>query len=423
MNKVEKLKLSNGLRVILVNKPGTKSLSLGLYVKAGSRYEGSYPKGISHFLEHMVFEGSKNYPEAVELTRLIQGHGGSYNARTDIDSTYYYCQMPKKSFRPGLIFLNELIFNPLLKEESINREKSVITEEIKYKNDQPEIRATLNLFQLIGEGTPLARSVSGTVKSVKKTTREDIVNYHQDFYQANNLVFVAVGSFNRQEILKEVKKLFQSKPSQPIEFKEEFKVGQQEPKIKLDNRKIDQTQIFIGGRGFGYNDQKKYPWTILTNILGRGFDSRLYKVLRQEKGYSYAPEAGCYSMKKAGFQIMGGGFKQDKAEESVKIILTELNKLREKGITKPELDRAKKYLIGSLDLDQDDINAINEHYGNQALFYEPELDFIELRAKIESVSLEEVNRVAKEIYRNDNLNLSIVGPYNQEKKFKKIFKL
>jgi predicted Zn-dependent peptidase len=423
MGKIKKTKLANGLRVILINQPGAKSVSLGLYIKAGSRYEGSYPKGISHFLEHIVFEGTENYPEGVELTRLVQGHGGSYNARTDVDNTYYYCQLPKRNYNKGLTFLNELIFKPLLREKDVEDEKSVIIEEIKYKNDQPEIRSARNLFRMMGEGTSLSRSVAGTKESVESTGQADIKSYHQDFYTPSNMVFVAVGDFDQTKMLSEISNLFKAKGGQQPEFVEEFESGQKTPGVKLDSREIDQAQIFVGARGFGYDDPKRYPWIILTNILGRGFDSRLYQILRKEKGYSYAPEAACYSMKNIGFQIMGGGFKKDKAEESVKIILEELNKLKDKGITKEELSQAKKYLVGSIDLDQDDINDINEHFGSQALLYEKKLDFNQLKDKIRRVELEDVNEVIGEVYRNDNLNLSIVGPYEEEDKFKKIFRL
>jgi len=421
--KITEKKLDNGLRLILINKPQAKSVTMGIYVKAGSLYERDYPKGISHFLEHMVFEGTENYSEPAELTRLIEGHGGSYNARTDVDRTSYYCQLPKRNLEKGLIFINQLVFKPLLKEEKMAKEKSVIIEEIKYKNDQPEVRAVYNLFKMMGEDSPIARGVPGTKESVSSITREDLVNYQNELYQPNNMVLVLVGDYDRDKVIAKAYKLFKDKAKKLPDFWDKFKPTQNKSRIKIDNRKIDQAQLFVGVYGYSYGEPLKFAWIVLTHILGGSYDSRLYEILRDKKGYSYAPEAVCYSMSMSGIQFMGGGFKQDKAIESVGLIVDVLRDLQKKGVSKRELNQAKKYLIGSIDLDQDSLMTINEHYGEVKLLEKEELDFNQLKDKIESVTKEQVDRVAKEIYRNDRLNLSVVGPFNDENVFKVKLKL
>ncbi len=423
MEKVTK-RLDNGLRIVFVNKPQSKSVTCGIYIKAGSLYERSQPKGISHFLEHMVMEGTEDYPEPVEITRLIEGHGGSYNARTDVDQTSYYCQLPKKHFQKGLIFLNQLAFKSLLREDKLAKEKSVIIEEIKYKNDQPELRAAYNLFRLMGDDSPIARGVAGTQESVSSTSREDLISYYQELYQPNNMVLVVVGDLNKDELINSVEELFNGREAGTLpEFWNQFKSNQKDPRINIDQRQIDQAQLLVGVYGYGYDHKSRFPWIVLGHILGGSFDSRLYDILRDKKGYSYAPEAASYSMKMTGIQLIGGGFRQDKAVESVKLIVDVLRDLRDNGVTREELEGAKKYLIGSVDLDQDSLMTINNHYGEVTLLKEEDLDFSQLIDKIESVTREQVNQVAQEIYRNDRVNLSVVGPFKNKAKFEEVFKL
>jgi predicted Zn-dependent peptidase len=237
------------------------------------------------------------------------------------------------------------------------------------------------------------------------------------------MVLVAVGDIDIKEVFKDVANMFDRPAKRGPKFREEFKPSQVDPRIKLDIRDIDQAHLFVGVYGYGYNDSRRFGLAALTNILGQGMSSRLYKALRVKKGYSYAPEALYYPMIGIGELMMGGGFKQDKAVESVKIILEELSKLKKSGVSGAELEQTKKYLIGSIDLDQDDLSDINEYYGSQELLYKNQLDFKDLKAKIESVSKEQLKQIANEIFLNSRINLSVVGPYQgKRKEFERVFK-
>ena len=414
-----KTKLANGLRVLIVEMPDLHSVCSGIYLKVGSRFEKKSQAGASHFLEHLVFKGTEKYEDTQSISKAIEGIGGQLNAYTDQDTTFFFNQVPAKHYRKGLEILKELVFKPRLRENDIEAEKPVIEEEIKMYQDIPQHLVSMLLFKLMGEESSLAQLVAGTKKTVRALGRSDLQKHLKKYYQPANMVLTVAGAVEKEQVLKEVKRQFDHDPNlsgRSLKFREDFIPSQTKPRANIRYRKTNQAHLNLGFYGYGYDDSRGFAWTLLNIILGEGMSSRLFDQIREKKGLCYAISSDTDKLTEIGTQDIYAGLNRDKIEPALKAILAELVKLREEGVSKGELERAKEQVRGRLDLDLDDGGEVNRFFGEQELLFKEQLTPEELRDKIERVKREEITAIAKEIYRNDRLNLAIVGPYKKKER-------
>ncbi|HSX48870.1 MAG TPA: pitrilysin family protein [Candidatus Saccharimonadales bacterium] len=416
--------LSNGLRVITIPMPQAESVTLTVWVNVGSRYEPDKIGGLSHFLEHIVFKGSKKRPTAKEISTAVDAIGGEFNAGTSKEWTNFYIKASKKHIETAFDVLSDMVFNPLIREDEIEREKGVILEEMAMYEDTPMMNIGDVFESKMFEGNFLGRDTIGTEKSVKSLTKDDFLRYRSAHYFPKNLLITVAGGVKESEVIKLTEKYFKELPKQEgtPSGKTKFSHTQSSPDMKLKSKKIEQAHLILGFRGNPLGHPDRYTEAILSTILGKGMSSRLFIEVRERRGLAYSVRTDADHYTDAGYIGTYAGVDPSKAEEAIKVTLDEHYKLAsgESPISASELTKAKEYLKGHIALSLENTSAVNQFFGEQELLQKKIETPDEIFKEIDKVTIEDVIRVAKKLFKKENLNLGIIGPYNNEDKFKKL---
>ncbi len=415
--------LSNGVRVITSEMPQMKSVATTVYVKAGSRYETVEQGGISHFLEHMLFKGTKKYPNQAEIAKAIEGVGGQINAWTDQDHTAYYSVLPSEFSDRSFDVLSEMIFNSLLGADAIEREKGVILEEINRRNDDPATYVFEHLIGLMWPGHPLGRPILGTRENVSSFQVEDFRNYMSNLYNSKSLVVSVAGNIRHEEVVSRVRKLFSEAKIGEQNKPELTDYEQSGAQVTLFEKKTDQAHLALGVRALSYSDPDRYVWNLINTILGQGMSSRLFLTIREEKGLAYNIYSFNESLQETGATIVHAGLNLGKLEEAVKAICEEFSKFKNIDVPEDELRKAKDFTKGMINLSMDDTDNVSNWYGRQELLMTEVLSPDQVIDKIERVTVEDIKRVAGKIFREDNLNLAVIAPNGDEGQLKGLLKV
>ena len=431
--KIEERTLANGLRVILIDTQTFPTLTTLLLVGAGSRYENKKNNGVAHFFEHMAFKGSKKYPNSYIISSTIEGIGGVFNAFTSKDHTGYWIKSTTEHFETIIDVLADMIKNPLLKEEEIEREKGVIVEEINLYEDTP-YRKVADYFEgLLYQGNPLGFEIVGTKKTVRSFTRLTFIDYINSLYHPKNAVLVVAGGLNQVKSSK-------SKVKNYLEIiKEKFSnwqngekakfisvvENQSKPQIFVKTKKTEQAHFCLGYRAFSFYDKRKYALSLLTAILGGGMSSRLFIEVRERLGLCYYISTSKELYHDCGYLVTQAGVANDldKIKKAVEVILKEQEKMKKLEIRnwKLEIKKAKEMIKGRLLLSLEDSQNVASFFGTKKLL-EGEIKTVEKTVEaIEKVSEEEIVSLAKEIFLPSRLNFALIGPFEEEQITKDIF--
>ncbi|MDH7475844.1 MAG: pitrilysin family protein [Microgenomates group bacterium] len=415
--------LKNGLQVILVDTKAFSSITTLLLVRAGSRYESLENNGVAHFFEHMAFKGSKKYPNSFVITSTIEGMGGIFNAFTAKDHTGYWIKSTNEHFSIVTDVLADMIINPLLKEEEIEKEKGVIIEEINLYEDTPYRKVNDVLENLLYPDNPLGFDTTGTKESVKKFDRQTFVNYMNQLYYPNNSLLIVAGGLsnknlknNPQYYLETIEeKLASWKRGKTKSFKK-VEEKQVRPGILIKNKKTEQIHFIVGFRSFSFFDERKYPLSVLAAILGGGMSSRLFREVRDKRGLCYYISTGRELYYDCGYIYtqVGVANNLDKIKEALAVILKEHQKIVRGEIKKEELKKAKELLKGRLLLSLEDSATVATMFGVRKLL-EGKIDTPqEMISKIGKVTTGDIVELASDIFQPKNLNLALIGPYKKE---------
>lgn len=410
-------KLKNGLKVITSEMPHALGVSNNVFVGAGSRYETKEENGISHFLEHMTFKGTKKRPTAGDVSGTIDSVGGRLNAGTSDDFTYFWNTVPQKYFSLGLELLADTISNSLLKEEEINREKGVIVEEINRYKDMPS-----NYVIRLGQGllwgdTPLGRDTLGTKENIKKFQRKDFLNYLKILYQPQNMVISVVGNIKHQEVVQEAEKNFGKLKSSPIRNWDKYKDKQKQVESLVHYKETDQAHLFLGFKARPRNHPDIPILDAIFSILSGGMSARLFINIRERKGLAYHIRSYEDNFLDTGCFFVHAGLNSQKLEEAIKAILEEFKKLKEEKVGDKELRKAKEYLKGNFLLSMDDCENVAFHFGKSALFDKKIKTLEEEIKEIEKVTPEQIQKLAQKLFVKEKLNLALIGPFKDKKPF------
>lgn len=412
--------LKNGLALITINLPRLESVATMLAVGGGSRYETKNINGISHFLEHMFFKGSKKYPSAEEISEIIDGIGAVNNAATDKEVTYFWVKSAAKHIELSSDILSSMASESLLKEEEIEREKGVIIEELRMYQDNPS-HYVWNLYERLQFGDqPLGWDIGGNEKTVLSLKREDFVNYMNSLYSPKNMALIYAGKIpeNIQEV---AEKYFEKLPDRSQHgFKPFKKIKQTSPQVNVFYKKTDQVNLVLGVEGYDRYDPKRYVARVLGIILGEGMSSRLFIQVRARRGLAYHVAAFHNPYKDTGFFAIYGGLKLEKIEEALKIIKDELFKIAAEGITAKELQKAQEMESGRMALRTESTNFLAEYFGVRFVLDRKIESLEEYLKAINQVTVEEVQQVASELFQKDRFNLQIIGPLKNPEIFEKI---
>lgn len=418
-------KLSSGLRVLTVPMPTLESATVTVWVKTGSRNEEARVNGISHFLEHMTFKGSKKRPTAREISEAVDAIGGEFNASTSKEWTDFYIKARTENMDIAFDVLSDMVLNPILKEEEIEREKGVIIEEIAMYEDIPTIRIWKNFEQLIFKGHSLGRDIAGTPKTVKGMAKDDFERYRKIHYYPENIVVTVAGGVSEKEVLGLTDKYFGGLSSRKPTFKgETFKGRQTKSQVFLDSKSKEQAHFILGFRGNAMGSKNRFVDAVLSSVLGGGMSSRLFIEVRERRGLAYAVKNDVERMTDTGYIATYAGVDTKKAEEAIKIVLDQHLGLATKKyrIFDKELRKAKEYIKGHFALSLEDTHAVSDFFGIKELLLGKVETPEEIFAGIDAVGMDEVYSEAARLFVPSGLNLAIIGPYKNQSIFEKLLK-
>lgn len=419
----KKITLPNGLRLVFVSMPSSPSVNVTVWTNVGSRYEDEKIAGLSHFLEHMVFKGSTKRPTAKLISEAVDGIGGEFNAGTSKEWTNFYIKASSANLSVTFDVLSDIILNPLILEEEVQREKGVILEEMAMYEDTPTMHIGDVFEETIFKGSTLGRDTIGTAKAIKSFRSVDFVKYRTHHYHPSNLLVTVAGGVREQDVIKLTKKYFGNLEKSNVKPKfKKFSHLQLKPQINLLSKKNEQAHFILGFRGNELGHPERYAESILAVILGGGMSSRLFSEVRERRGLAYSVRTDVDHYTDCGYMGTYAGVDPKKAEEAVKVILGEHYKIanKEKEITKEELKKAKEYIKGHIALSLENSSAVNRFFGEQELLRGKIETPHEVFEKLDKVILDEVYKVAKKFFKPQNLNLAIIGPYTNADTFKKI---
>lgn len=415
--------LPNKLQLLSIPMPSVASVTVLILVGTGSRYETRNINGISHFLEHMVYKGTKKRPGAIDIPTEIEGMGGAWNAFTSKDHTGFYIKAAVTHLEHIFDILSDVLQNSLLKEEEIEKEKGVIVEEINMYEDTPMQKVGEVYDELMYGDTPLGWNIAGTPQVVRSMTRGDFVSYWKNHYTPSNMVIAVAGGVGENSKLLEMAEKYLGKWTDgKARNCEQVKVIQTGARVKIKTKKTEQAHLCIGVPSYNLDHPDRYNLAVMTTILGGGASSRLFDEIREKRGLAYYCRASNDQYPDVGHFVTQSGLVLSKIDEAIKVILNEFNLLstNKRPVTKNELQRAKELLKGHLILSMEDSRNVAGFYGSDLLIEKKvrTLDFI--LEKIDAVSADDIVRVAYDILKTDKLNLAIIGPYEDEEKFKKL---
>lgn len=405
--------LKNGLRIITQEKKERDSVSIGIWVGVGGRYEGDAIKGATHFLEHVVFKGSQKY-SCEEIKEKIEGVGGTLNAFTSEEQTCFYAKIPSKHLNQTFGVLADMVFFPKIKQTDVAKEKTVIIEEIKMYHDLPQYFVMELLDGLLWPDHPLGKQLAGTVESVSKINARDLRRFHERYYAAGNVVIAACGHLKHATFVKEVEKALSGLSGEgPWSF-EPMVDQQKRPRTHFFKKDTEQMHLALGMPGYHENHPDKYILSLLSIILGGNMSSRLFVQVREKKGLAYSIGSNYKTMHDTGVFMVRAGVDNHKIVDTVDLILKEFRKIRAKGVTTDEFKRAKDYLIGQVQLGLEDTMEHMLWIGESMLSRNKGRTITHIISELEKIKSADLKRVAGHILDDVKYNLAIVGPVSDE---------
>ena len=420
---IKKHVLNNGLRVLIVPEEGIKSATALILVGTGSRYEKWEVNGISHFLEHLFFNGTKKRPTTFEISSLIDSLGAEYNAFTGKEETGYYVKAASEHLEIMVDVLSDMLQNSLFAKEEVEREKGVITEEINMYEDTPARKIGDIYENLLFGDHPLGWDVAGRKEIIKSLGRADFIKYMDSHYTPENMVFIIAGGVEEAKALELVKKYAGKLPKKTADHFIPYKEDQKKPALRVQHKATDQAHLYLGFRTYPITHPDKYVLDVLATILGGGMSSRMFINVRERKGLAYYIQASSEQYQDAGTLYTRAGVDLKRIEDAIQVILEEYKKISTQKVSKEELKKAKDYTRGKLILELEDSRSVANFVGNQELLERKILTEEEVLRQIDKVTIADILRVAKAVLVNSKLNLAVIGPFKDEAKFQKLLKI
>jgi predicted Zn-dependent peptidase len=413
--------LQNGLRVITVPMKNTQTVTVLVMIGVGSRYENEKEAGLSHFIEHMFFKGTEKRPTSLDITEELDAVGGEFNAFTSKDKTLYYAKVDAKHFSLALDIISDMYLHSKIEEEEIKKEKGTIIQEINMYEDTP-VRNVQDIFEeLLYDGNPLGREIAGNKEIVASFKRKDFINYLNRFYVASDTVLAIAGNFNEKKAIKEVEKYFSEMKKGKKAVFEKISENQKNPQLKIKFKKTDQTHLVLGARAFDYNHKDRFALALLSVILGGNMSSRLFMEVREKRGLAYRISTGVEAYADCGYIATIAGVEHDNLELAVKTILDEYKKISDEKVGEKELQKAKEFLKGKTVMSLESSDEVAMFFVDQEMQKGKIMTIQEIFKKLDKVSPEDIQRVAKEIFQKEKMNLAVIGPHKNENKIKKLF--
>ena len=423
---VRRTVLASGLRIVTEEIPTVRSAAFGIWVNVGSRDESLKVAGASHFLEHLLFKGTKRR-SALEISSSIEAVGGEMNAFTSKEYTCFYARVIDKDLPLAIDVISDLITSSLGKSSDVEAERKVVLEEISMRDDDPADLVHELFAETFYGDTTLGRSILGTTKSIKSLSRSAVFNYYKKRYLPEDIVVAVAGNIRHQQVVDQIiaalsrdefldrsEKKFNLRPSQEYNRKPKRNVG-------LINRKTEQAHIVLGMPGVNRDDKKRFAMGVLSAALGGGMSSRLFQEIREKRGLAYSVYSYAQQFAGSGFLALYAGSTPSKAVEVIKIMRGVLEDVASNGLTSEELIKAQGAVSGSLVLGQEDTGSRMSRIGKSELIYGQVLSFDEILREISAVDSAAIAKLASEVL-GSAPSLAIVGPFAKRSIFEKAMK-
>lgn len=409
----KKAVLSNKLRIISNELKDRESVAIGIWVGVGGRFESDEMKGAAHFLEHILFRGSLKY-SCNEIKGMIEGVGGTLNAFTGEEQTCYYAKVPAKHFESTLDVLCDMVFFPLIQKNDLERERSIILEEIKMYNDLPQYHVLELLDSLVWPDHPLGKSLAGSKETVGGMTQTGLRKFHKKYYTPDNVIVSVCGSFTHEAVAETLEHKLGNFRDQPREDFEPFKGGQKKARTRFFFKQTEQMHLALGFPSLKADHPDIYAQTVLNVMLGGNMSSRLFDELREKRGLAYSIYSTVKAYDDTGLFMIKAGVDNQKLVDALELVLKVLGKIRRGTIPEKEFVRAREYFLGQFLLGLEDTMEHMMWIGESMIERNRIRTLGEVIYRTNALTTDDIRRVANNIFKEKHLNLAVVGPLREE---------
>lgn len=415
-------RLHNGLTIATAPMPHMNSVTVGLWVGVGGRYEPEPLCGISHFIEHMLFKGTRTRTSA-EISQAVEGVGGYLNAFTSEENTCYFAKAGSEHFETMLDVLMDMYLNPRFQSGDVEKERSVIKEELAMYLDQPQQHVQEMLSATLWPDQPLGRSLTGTLKSLDRIQRTDILSYKRAKYIGANTILAVAGRCEHAEVVRSAERLASRIDRGAAPRFTPARNGQRGPRVSVQKKETEQTHLAMGFHSVSRKSPRRFALKLLSVILGENMSSRLFQVVREKHGLAYSIHTSTSYYSDAGAFLVSAGLDLKQLPRTMRLVTAELKKIAQKPPREPEMRRAKDYAIGqmklSLESTTNQMMWVGEHLLGYGEIHEPD----EIIRKVESVTAQDLAREAASLFLDPNLHLALIGPVEDRKSVEKLVRL
>ncbi len=407
--------LDGGLRVVTAEMPERDSVAVGVWVRCGSRDEPARLNGVSHFIEHLAFKGTRRRT-GEQITREIEGAGGTFNASTNEESTFYHAQVLPGNLDQAVDVLLDMVSRPAFRADQLGVQKDIVIEEIRMIEDRPSCVVEDLFSEALWGHHPLGRRILGTERSVRGIARADLVAYHRRMYGREACVVALAGKVRHDEAVKLVRALAHRMPAGRRRSFRRAGMRQRAPRIAQQSRETEESHVVLGFKTFHRDHPWRFGLKIVSTLLGENMSSRLFENVREKRGLAYSIHSGIDRYVDAGCFYVGGGFDTARLPVALRAIMRELDRLRARRVPRAELERARQYTLGQFTMALEKSMSRMVWMGENVLLSGRVPDPARTVKRIQAVSADDVQRIARAIFRPTRITLATVGPRQDEQR-------
>jgi predicted Zn-dependent peptidase len=402
--------LSNGIRVVSETLPKTRSLSIGVWVKVGSRHEPKEISGVSHFIEHMFFKGTRKR-SARDIATEVDSLGGEMNAFTSQENTTYYIKVLDEHLPAAVDILSDILLGSRFDPADMEKERKVILEEIKGVEDTPDDFIHELFTATVWPDNSLGRPILGTKETIRALKHADILRYIEDYYIPREIVISVAGNFEHAQLIDLLEGAFGKLSRKGVPKQETAPVFNRAVTVK--KKQLEQVQVCLGCKGLHYTHEDRFVIMALNTLLGNSMSSRLFQEVREQNALAYSIYSYVTAYRDAGLVTVYAGTDPANAKEAIGLIVKELRKIRDEGITAAEEKRVKDQIKGNLVLSLETSNSHMGRIARQEIYFGKYLSVDDIIKSVDKVTAEQVQRLARKLFTRENLSLSMLGPMSK----------
>jgi len=411
--------LKNGLKVSSDPMDSMESVAIGVWIRAGGRYENRKNNGISHLLEHLLFKGTTKRDMKL-IKQEIEGRGGSFNGFTSEEHTCYLVKLLAKDAELGVDILSDMVQRPKLDPAEVKKEKSVIIEEINMYKDMPSHYVHEILAEMMWPDQPLGMSLAGTTESVNSITREEVSSYKEEYYNTKNMLVMGTGNLEEKHFADITGKYFAKADPGPVSKFSKVVIKQKTPAVNIYKKDTEQTHVAMGIHTIDRFHPDKYALSLLNVLLGANMSSRLFHIVRDEMALCYEISSTIRKYEDCGAFVFSAGVDNKKLIDALKVILREIGRLKTEPVGIGELDRAKEYYRGQLLFALEDTMSRMLWIGDRIISGEKDFTVSDILKSVDKITPEDIMRVSADTLKDDGLNLAVIGPVKDERSVKEV---